>query len=97
MELSDFEKIDIKENPLEEKAIDDLAQKTGSYEALFSKRAQLYKQLGLKEKNLSEKDYKNYLMQHYTFLKRPVILDNDKIFVGSSPKIKKELEEKYGK
>ena len=97
MELSDFEKIDIKENPLEEKAIDDLAQKTGSYEALFSKRAQLYKQLGLKEKNLSEKDYKKYLMQHYTFLKRPVILDNDKIFVGSSPKIKKELEEKYGK
>jgi arsenate reductase len=29
-------------------------------------------------------DYKNYLLQHYTFLSRPVFIINDKIFIGNS-------------
>ena len=53
---------------------------------MFSKRAKLYKEMGLKDQNLSEKDFRHYLLEHYTFLSRPVIVINNKIFVGSSKK-----------
>ena len=61
-------------------------KRSGSYEALFSKRAQLYKQKDLKNQNLSEKDFKKYILEHYTFLSRPVIIYNDQIFIGNSAK-----------
>lgn len=58
----------------------------GSYEALFSRKATLYKERGMKDLQLTEEDYKNYILEHYTFLSRPVIVDNSKIFIGNSPK-----------
>lgn len=61
-------------------------QLAGSYEALFSRKATLYKERGLKDKTLSEEDYKNLIMEHYTFLSRPVIIADDQIFIGNSPK-----------
>ena len=61
----------------------------GSYEALFSRRAQNYKKLGLKDVALTEDDIKNYILTDYTFLKRPVVIDNDVIFIGNE---KKNLE-----
>lgn len=91
-----FELIDIKNNPLSESDLDLLKDLAGSYEKLFSKRAQLYKKLNLKEKNLTEEDYKKYLLEHYTFLQRPVLIDDNFISIGSSPKTKKTLGDKYG-
>ena len=58
----------------------------GSYEALFSKRAKLYKEMDLKNQNLTEKDFKHYILEHYTFLSRPVIIVDNQIFVGNSKK-----------
>ena len=40
----------------------------------------------LKNKMLQEADYRQYILEHYTFLKRPVLVIEDKIFVGNSPK-----------
>lgn len=77
---------DIKGNPLTEKEIDALAKKAGSYEALFSRRAERYKAYRLKDQNLTEADYKKYLLDHYTFLSRPVFVINGKIYVGNSKK-----------
>lgn len=77
---------DIRENPLSEAEVDQLKDLAGSYEAVFSKKAQLYKSLGLKNQNLTEDDYKKYLLQHYTFLSRPVFIIKDKIYVGNSQK-----------
>lgn len=82
----DFKFQEIKSEPLTAKQVDELAKLAGSYEALFSKRAKLYKDMGLKDQNLTEKDFKHYLLEHYAFLSRPVIVINDKIFVGSSKK-----------
>jgi arsenate reductase len=45
-----------------------------------------YKEWGLKDKKLTEKDYRNYILNEYTFLKRPVVIVNDKIFIGSEKK-----------
>jgi len=75
---------DIRENPITEPELEELHSLSGSYEALFSKKAQLYKSLDLKNKTLTEDDYKKYLLQQYTFLSRPVILLNGEIFIGNT-------------
>ena len=83
---NDFTFQDIKEEGLTDRQLEELHELAGIYEALFSKRAKLYKELGLKNQNLTEKDYKKYLLEHYTFLSRPVILFDNQIFIGNSAK-----------
>lgn len=83
---SSFVVQDIKTEPITVKQLEEMKMLSGSYESLFSKRAKLYKEMDLKNANLSEADYKHYILDHYTFLKRPVIIDNDNIFIGNSKK-----------
>lgn len=83
---SAYELQDIKEHPLTVEQLQELKHLSGTYEALFSKRARLYKERDLKNKQLSEEDYKILLLEHYTFLKRPVIVNGQKIFIGNSKK-----------
>ena len=35
----------------------------------------------------SEKDYKNMLLTHYSFLKRPVLKIGNKLFIGNTKKV----------
>ena len=77
---------DIRQNPITPEQLEEMRQLSGSYEALFSKKAQLYKSLDLKNKNLTEADFKKYLLEHYTFLSRPVFVIDGKIYVGNSQK-----------
>lgn len=83
--LKGFEFQDIKSENIGADALDALAKKAGSYEALFSRRAMKYKELGLNAKKLNEKDYRKWILAEYTFLKRPVIIIDHEIFVGNSP------------
>ncbi|NMH26624.1 arsenate reductase family protein [Flavobacterium silvaticum] len=76
---------DIKQQPLTGSEVDALKNLAGSYEALFSRKAQLYKSLGLKDKKLTEPDYRKYLLEHYTFLSRPVFVIGGIIFIGNRP------------
>ena len=78
--------IDIRENPISESNLEEMYQLSGSYEALFSKKAQLYKSMDLKNKSLTEDDYKKYILEHYTFLSRPVFIIENKIYIGNSQK-----------
>lgn len=75
---------DIKQNPITLKELEEMQQLSGSYEALFSKKAILYKSMDLKNKALTEDDYKNYILEHYTFLSRPVFIIDNKIYIGNS-------------
>ena len=75
---------DIKQDPISPEELDEMVRLSGSYDALFSKKAILYKTLDLKNKNLTETDYKNYILEHYTFLSRPVFIIDNKIFIGNS-------------
>lgn len=84
---SDFILQDIKNEAITKEQIEEMYDLVGSYEALFSKRSRLYKERDLKNQNLSEEDYKKLILEHYTFLKRPVIIVNDNIFVGNSKKV----------
>ena len=84
---SAIEQIDIKKNPLNEYQLDKLFKLSKNYEALFSKRAQLYKQRGLKDKALNDKKYRMLILEHYTFLKRPILVYDQRIYIGNSSKV----------
>ena len=75
---------DIKQNPISADELEEMQVLAGGYEALFSKKAQLYKLMDLKNKSLTEDDYKKYILEHYTFLSRPVFIINKKIYIGNT-------------
>ena len=77
---------DIRTEKISAEQLDKMAKMSGSYESLFSRRALKYKSMGLKNKTLSETDYRQLILEEDTFLKRPVFIVNDKIFIGNSKK-----------
>ncbi len=81
---SDVELQDIKQNNIDEKTLDWLKDKVGSYEALFSKKAMKYRSMGLNTMDLSEADFKKYMLEEYTFLKRPFMINEDDVFIGNA-------------
>lgn len=89
--LDGFEIQEIKSSPVDKEQLQEMYAFTNSYEALFNKRARLYKEQGLKDKNISEAEYKELILSEYTFLKRPVAIVDDEIFVGNSKKTVEEL------
>ena len=82
LDFTGFDLHEIKSTAITEEELAEMKDLAGSYEALFSRRAQNYKVL-------TEDEIKNYILTDYTFLKRPVVVDGDKIFVGNE---KKNLE-----
>ena len=96
IDLESFELQDIKTKSVTDSQLQELKEMAGSYEALFSRRAMKYKSLGLNKAKLSEDDYRKWILKEYTFLKRPVILYQGKLFVGSSKKTVEELHRQIG-
>ena len=87
-----FEMQNIKEEKITAEQLDALKSMTGSFESLFSRRALKYKEMGLKNKKFEKKDYRELILKEYTFLKRPVIIMDNKIFVSSEKKNLAELK-----
>ena len=83
--LDGFDRQNIKEENVTPEQLDWLKEQVGSYEALFSRRAMKYKELGLKDEKLTEADFRRLILEEYTFLKRPVIVAGKEIFVGNAP------------
>lgn len=81
-----WEKQNIKTDNLTTEQLDEIYAQTGSYEAIFSKKAMKYKSMGLKEIIKKDEDYRQYILDEYTFLSRPVIQIDDKFFIGNSKK-----------
>lgn len=77
---------DIKENNIDGSTLDWIKDKVGSYEALFSKRAMKFRAMGLHEMNLTEQDYRRLMLEEYTFLKRPFMINGAEVFVGNASK-----------
>jgi len=76
--------------------LEEMYEFTKSYEALFNRRAKLYKEMDLKNQTLSETDYRQLILDDYTFLKRPVFIVDDEIFIGNSKKVIDDLKKKIG-
>lgn len=94
---SDFVLQDIKTEPITVEQLESMAALSGSYDALFSKRSKLYKDMDLKNQDLSESDFKQYILDHYTFLSRPVFIINESIFIGNSKKNVEAVKEKLSR
>lgn len=89
-----FELQEIKANPINVAQLEEMQQLSGSYKALFNKRAKLYKAMNLKDQEIPEASYKQYILDEYTFLKRPVFIVDTAIFIGNSKKVVEALKEK---
>jgi len=84
---------DIKTEKITPAQIDEMKKLSGSYESLFSRRALKYKSMGLKDKQLTEKDYRKLILEEYTFLKRPVAIVNNEIFIGNTKAVVAALKD----
>ncbi len=91
-----FEMQDIKFEKITDKQLTALKKLAGSYENLFNRRSRQYTARQLKEQTLSEQDYKSLILEEYTFLKRPTIVIDDQIFIGSTKKNLQALKEVLG-
>jgi arsenate reductase len=91
-----FERQEIKATTISHSQLEEMYKLSGSYEALFNKRAKLYKKMDLKNQTLSEADYRQFILNEYTFLKRPVFIIDDEIFIGNSRNVVEELKSKIG-
>ena len=87
-----FDRQEIKTHNITPTQLEEMYRLSGSYEALFNKRSKLYKAMGLKNQPLTETDYKQFILEEYTFLKRPVFIVDDQIFIGNSKKVIEELK-----
>ena len=87
LEKKGFDLQDIKTNPMTAIQLDEMKEMSGSYESLFSRRAIKYRELRLKDKTLSEKEIRNLILTEYTFLKRPVVIIENEIFIGNDKKM----------
>ena len=75
---------DIKTEKITPVQLDELKKIAGSYEALFSRVSRQYKERKLADVSLTELDYKKLILEEYTFLKRPVIVYKNNLFIGNS-------------
>lgn len=87
--LEGFERQEIKANPVTVSQLEEMYSFSKSYKALFNKRAKKYKVMGLKNELITEKEYRQFILDEYTFLKRPVFIIENDIFIGNS---KKEID-----
>ena len=95
--LDGWELREIKSAPVTESELAEMYKLTNSYEALFSKKSTQIKAREIDVKNLKEEDFKELILDHYSFLKRPVFIDGDRIFIGNDKKTVELLKEEFGR
>lgn len=76
-----YEFINLKKEPLSEHEIEELAFKVG-LEVLVNKRGTTYRKLGLKDKNLTDKEMIQALLENQSMIKRPVMVFGEAVLVG---------------
>lgn len=92
LNLEGFIQQDIKTEAITIKQIEEMHALADSYESMFSKVARKYRALGLNERQLTEDEIKAYILEEYTFLKRPVFIIDEQIFIGNSKKVVAQLQ-----
>lgn len=96
-DLNQWELREIKTKSITEEELAQMYAITQSYEALFSRRSTQIKARNIDVKSLKEDDFKNLILEHYSFLKRPVFLTDKEIFVGNEKKNLENLEQFFAK
>ena len=97
LNLDHWEKREIKTKGISEEELQEMYKLAGTYEALFSKKSTQIKARNLDLSSLNEDDFKALILDHYSFLKRPVFIDGDRIFIGNDKKTVEFLKEEFGR
>ncbi|MFQ5445517.1 MAG: arsenate reductase family protein [Saprospiraceae bacterium] len=92
--LSDFDHQNLKERNISPEDLGWLREQAGSYEALFNRRSMKFREWGLRDKKLTEEDYRRLILEEYTFLKRPVIVAGKEAFIGNAKKVVEAAKKK---
>lgn len=96
LDLSDWELQEIKSHPITEEDLQKMYEKTLSYEALFSRKSTQIKKHGIDVNTLKEENFRQLILEHYSFLKRPVFLTDDRIFIGNEKDNLMKLNDFFG-
>lgn len=83
LDLTGWELREIKSQAIQEEELDEMYRLSQSYEALFSRKSTQIKARNIDVKSLTEEDFKHLILEHYSFLKRPVFLTDKQIFIGN--------------
>jgi arsenate reductase (glutaredoxin) len=86
----------LKQTPISAEQLDELAKRVGSYSELFNKQSRQYREKGLNNLSLSEADYRQWILNEYTFLKRPIVLFNNQVFICRSADVIEQLKYHLG-
>lgn len=79
--------INVREEKVTKTELKELCKLAGGVEKVFSKRAMKYRAWGLDKKKLSDDEMLRYMLEEYTFIKRPTVLTSDKrVLCGYSKK-----------
>jgi len=81
---------EIKSNPITPEELEEIKKHFSSYEELFNKRAVKFRSID--SSSFEDADYKKLLLSDYTFLKRPVLLFNEKAFAGNSKEAMQQMD-----
>lgn len=85
---------EIKSEPMTADQVDEMISLAGNASSLFSKRAMKYRAMGLNEREVSEDEMRQLIIDEYTFLKRPVLIVDNTIFIGNAKKNVQAAKEK---
>ena len=95
LQLMNYKFHDLKNQPIDEETLEFLKSYVSSYADLINKRSKKYQELDLKNKELSEDQIKEILLNEYTLLKRPIFIDGDQVFIGNSSKTQSNILEYF--
>ena len=84
---------EIKSNLITPKELEAIKKHFSSYEELFNNRAVKFRSID--SSSFQDADYKKLLLSDYTFLKRPVLLMEDKAFAGNKTIIVEKMKEAF--
>jgi len=88
LEEKGFEFQDVKDRIISAEELDQIRDSVGcSYEDLFNKRSIKYSKTDLKGSFKDDVEFREAILEEYTFMKRPIIQIGEKYFVGNAKKV----------
>ncbi|MEX0944798.1 MAG: arsenate reductase family protein [Balneolaceae bacterium] len=77
----DYTFYDLKKEPLTREELEEFTYRIG-LDVLINRKGMKWRQLGLKDKNLSDEELFEQLLENQTMIKRPVLVNNEAMLVG---------------
>ena len=77
----EYQFTDLKKEPMSDEKLADLVYKVG-LDTLINRRGMKWRTMGLKDKDLSEEELFEQLLEHQVMIKRPVLEKDEAVIVG---------------